>query len=128
MTFEQLHRLLVNDCHMEVSDSETYYNEHMEPGSRKYEIFKSYRDGTGTYNATGLFMIITKREKSEPFVILVCPAGVLKCVKLDDIEAGDVMALYGLRNTVIRKQAELDRANLDLLNFKEKMWLKSRSV
>lgn len=128
MTFDQLHYLLVNNCHMEVSNYEQYFNEQMEPGSKKYEIYKGYSAKTGTYNITNLFMIISKKEKSEPLVILVCPNRELKSVKLNDIEVKDVITLYNLRNTVIKKQIELDKANLNLLNFKEKMWLKSEGV
>lgn len=67
-------------------------------------------------------------KKSEPLVILVCPNRELKSVKLNDIEVEDVITLYNLRNTVIKKQIELDKANLNLLNFKEKMWLKSEGM
>ena len=128
MTFDQLHYLLVNNCHMEVSNYEQYFNEQMEPDSKKYEIYKGYSAKTGTYNVTNLFMIISKKEKSEPLVILVCPTKELKCIKLKDIEVKDVITLYNLRNTVIKKQIELDKANLNLLTFKEKMWLKSEGM
>lgn len=128
MTFDQLHHLLVHNCHMDVSNYEKYYNEQMKPGSKKFEIYKGYKAKTGTYNITDLFMIVSKKEKSEPLVILVCPTKELKCVKLNDIEVKDVITLYNLRNTVIKKQIELDKANLNLLNFKEKMWLKSEDT
>lgn len=125
MTFEQLHSLLVNDFHMEVSNYEKYYNEHMKPGSKKYEIFKGYSAERSTYSITNLFMIVTKKEESEPVVILVCPTDDLKCIKLNDIEDNDVRTLYNLRSIIIQKQKELDKANLDLLHFKGIKWIDS---